>query len=350
MMQGFYKMAVWSLIFFLILCGASPAWSENGQGFDEDEVFESGLNIRSVETAEPKQVTPAPKKSTWSAPKRVIRKAQRSQPRGQAVKAKPVAKAQAPAKKSDAALESNIINSMLVGMDEETKSDKKESGKAQEEKAEAPVLDDEPQVKTKDDFPLKATYIEDEDQGRLVLEKKPDDTESGVSFTRMILATLTICVLIVLLAWLWKVLQGRSLQLFPKSQYPLKILSQQMISTRSRILIIEALGKKYLLGVTPDRIQLLADLDLFGTEGSLTGNAEQPDDDELAATATEHVQSADSFTAKMFSQGMPQPALEVEDLSEEIQVEPKPSVKPLSEREKTAMKIREQLKNLKKYV
>lgn len=357
MMQGFYKTTVWSLVFFLILCGTSPAWSENGQGFDEDEVFESGLNIRTVDTAAPKQATPPPKKSTWSAPKRAIRKASRAQPRAQAVKAAPVVKkAQAPVKKPEADLESNIINSMLDGMDEGAAKEK-ESAKVDKEEAKVLVPATQPQPKIQEDnFPLKATYIDDEDQGRLVLEKKSEEVDSGVNFTRMILATLAICGMIVFLAWLWKVLQGRSLKLFPKSQYPIKILSQQMISTRSRILIIEAIGKKYLLGVTPDRIQLLADLDLFGTESSQAGSVDQIDEDALTPVtkASEHVQAADSFAAKMFSQGMPQPMMDVEELTEEfteeVQPEPKAQVKPLSEREKTAMKIREQLKSLKKYV
>lgn len=92
-----------------------------------------------------------------------------------------------------------------------------------------------------------------------------------VSYQRVILSTLTIVLLMTGLAYFWRYLQGKG-GLFSGANGQLKILAQQPINVRSKILIIEALNKKYLVGATPERIQLLADLDLFSE-----GAAEQPE-------------------------------------------------------------------------
>lgn len=346
------------LLVLVFLAWTSDGLAENGRGFDEDEVFESGLKIHSVTPEDKKTVVQPVPKARSRAPSR--RSSSRARVRTAAtapskpVPAKTAVSAPSAPKQGESAdkgdLETNIINSMLAGMDEGDETQSSPTSKNQNDKADLKgeaalpggvAEDGQDAAKEEGDFPSKADYIADESTSKGVFSEDKAETGGEVNYVRMLVATLVIGGLIVLLAYLWKMLQTKSLRIFPKSPYPLKILSQQLIGARSRILIVEALGKKYLVGATPDRIQLLADLDLFGNEGSAESlRGEIPD--------TMDEEAADTFSSRIFSQVVPKSLDPVERKNPENSPEARAPA-PLSEREKAAMKIREKLKHLKKY-
>jgi flagellar biogenesis protein FliO len=142
-------------------------------------------------------------------------------------------------------------------------------------------------------------------------------TQAVDPLERVALPTLAVIAAIAVLALLWKFMASRGGGLFA-SQDKLRILGQQMIGPRSKIIIVEALGKKYLVGATHERVSLIADLDLFGTA-----------DDESAPVFSPRSELKRSETAPMASGASQEPDVAVSA-------------------EETAEKIKERLKSLKK--
>lgn len=124
---------------------------------------------------------------------------------------------------------------------------------------------------TGDAFPEKSKVIAAEDKEAPLplntasptgLEKNATSADAG--YLKLTLWTLVVILVIAGLAAAMRYLQTKA-GLFP-SNGKLKVISQQMVSTRSKILIVEALGKRYLLGATHENISMLADLDFFAAE------------------------------------------------------------------------------------
>lgn len=350
------------LVFLAGISGSGFAMAENGQSFDEDEVFESGLNIRKVEPqekkteAKPAAVKPRPRQRVYSKPRVLSRApAKKSQATVSSKTKAPVAKEKdlqaVSGKETPKDVESNIINSMLDEMEEEAEpAEEKQTapGKTHEVEEESKTVateqlekasDKKTELEEEDGFPAKTDHAKSESKIPF-LDSKAGEEAGSVSYLRMIISTLVVVAFIFLFAYLWKMMQTRSLGIFPKNNYPLKVLSQQMIGPRSKIVIIEALGKKYLVGATQERIQLLADLDLFGTEGVPLPqeNPENRDDGD---------HDEDSFASKIFSQF--NQTVQTPENRVTSQSMPSPSSTNISEREKAASRIREKLKSLKKF-
>lgn len=141
------------------------------------------------------------------------------------------------------------------------------------------------------------------------------ENKTADPLARVALPTLVVIALIAALALLWKFMVSRGSGLFA-SQDKLRILGQQMIGPRSKILIVEALGKKYLVGATHERVSLIADLDLFGTA-----------DEDSVPVFTPRAEPKRAETASMASGADQNPGFDAEE---------------------TADKIKERLKGLKK--
>ncbi|MBF0104142.1 MAG: flagellar biosynthetic protein FliO [Deltaproteobacteria bacterium] len=135
----------------------------------------------------------------------------------------------------------------------------------------------------KNDFPEKTDFIVKEDlKNGVKLGEKPQMPLNTVvlgevpkssfnpMFMKMMFTTLALGVVVVLLALLWKWLQKKSGGLLMGGKgAELKIIAQQMISPKSRVLIVDALGKKYLVGATESNISLLADIDFYASSGEV---------------------------------------------------------------------------------
>lgn len=305
-------------LFFLIgtlagflRCGVAMA--ESSQSFDEDEVFESGLNIREVEPKQKKhQIKPTTVRPRLRPPVKKIQLTVTQKTETLEESKLP----QAATKESPRDVESNIINSMLEGMEESTEpagAGKKQAGTGKS--TEDNVVPTE-----------KAEGFGEKDT--------PVDEAGTVGYWGMVISTLFVIGFIFLFVYLWKMVQTRTLRI-SRNNDPLKVLAQQTIGPHSKIVIIEALGKKYLVGATQERIQLLADLDLFGSEG-VPLSRENPenegeDDSSFAARIFSHVNQ--TITAH-------EPA---------VQQAQSPSHANISEREKAVSRLREKLKSLKKF-
>lgn len=118
--------------------------------------------------------------------------------------------------------------------------------------------------------------------------------------SRVALPTAGVVVLIVIVALLWRAFAGRSGGLF-SNQGKLRILGQQIIGPRSKVIIIEAMGKKYLVGATHERVSLIADLDFYGSAEADTFPADvqrpqEPRDDGRVAAPSEALRE-ESFDA-----------------------------------------------------
>lgn len=145
----------------------------------------------------------------------------------------------------------------------------------------------------KNDFPEKTDFIEKEDQktgeklGQPKVGRSSNTTKSAVKneqilddtmtsmFTKMGLMILVLVAVIFSLAFIWKFIQKKSGKLFKGQQAALQIVSQQVIGPKSKILIVEALGKKYLVGATESQIQLIADMDFYEMGGDVEKSGTQ---------------------------------------------------------------------------
>lgn len=143
----------------------------------------------------------------------------------------------------------------------------------------APAPEDAPAESAPAVFPPKSGYIgsqeasrssepaprADEDVAQKLIRLGNPNASSATEdpWGRVAMPTLGILAAIVGLALLWKFMVSRGGGLFA-SQDKLRVLGQQMIGPRSKVLIVEALGKKYLLGATNEHVSLIADLDFYG--------------------------------------------------------------------------------------
>lgn len=145
-----------------------------------------------------------------------------------------------------------------------------------------------------DGFPEKSEFIATQDQSKTKPARLDDSPQSLVkksdepAYGQLIYSTLAIVAVIFALAFLWRFLQSKPMGLFPSQNGKLKILAQQMIGARSKVIILEALGKRYLVGATQENIQLLADLDFFeAAEQDLIGPEKQLSQETLAESLSE---------------------------------------------------------------
>lgn len=213
----------------------------------------------------------------------------------------------------------------------------------------------------KQDFPKKTDFIAKEDEkvdGELLT--KPSEVTSSLitakpsepldltdMFTKMGLSVLLLGVLVFALASLWKFLTNKSGKIFKPAQGSLNIVAQQMIAPKSRILIVEALGRKFLVGATETQIQLLSDMDFYPSETAAAENpspAKQP-----ARQQAQPAQSKDEFQNFLASQFEP---VKTSDQSrQDTSYLPPHDIDPETERQlreaRTAMKhsASERLKN-----
>ncbi|MFC4763258.1 FliO/MopB family protein [Dyella koreensis] len=60
-----------------------------------------------------------------------------------------------------------------------------------------------------------------------------------------------------LLAWLWWLRKGQSLR---GPAGPLKVVQAVAVGARERVVVLDAQGRRLVLGVTPSRVELIAEL------------------------------------------------------------------------------------------
>lgn len=166
-------------------------------------------------------------------------------------------------------------------------------------------------------FPPKSDYISSQDasaagggsDSATAPNVTPQASSQGVldgvvgnanPLSRVALPTAGVVVLIVIAALLWRAFAGRSGGLF-SNQGKLRILGQQIIGPRSKVIIVEAMGKKYLVGATHERVSLIADLDFYGSAEADTFPADvqrsqEPRDDGRVAVPSEALRE-ESFDA-----------------------------------------------------
>lgn len=124
----------------------------------------------------------------------------------------------------------------------------------------------------------------------------PSTTTAGVtdvSFSRIILSTFMVILAIAVMALIWKFLQSRNFSLGDKSGQ-LRVIAQHPISLRSKLMIVEALGRKFLVGATQDHIQLVSDLEIFEGSDNQRGFAQTMS----AAAEDSHLQTVAPLKAK----------------------------------------------------
>jgi flagellar biogenesis protein FliO len=117
-----------------------------------------------------------------------------------------------------------------------------------------------------------------------------------------------------------------------------------MISARSKILVVEALGKRYLVGATQERIQLLADLDFFADGNE--GESDDADFNQALAPQTKKIVKTMATEAAISSQATH--AKPVQQNRASVSQQPIVTARPTQQTSGTAEKIREKLKTLKK--
>lgn len=176
----------------------------------------------------------------------------------------------------------------------------------------------------KGDFPDKTEFIRDEDKkntSTLLVptppKSEPTEFSYGAMIKKMSVSTLMIAGVVLVLAYIWKILRDKSFRIFPGNEVTLRVVSQQVIAPKSRILIVEAYGKKYLLGATQDHITLLSDIDFYtDSNGNVSAKDKEfiadgprvPSVDSVASSSiiesqkqTSHSQmAASSFSDKSF--------------------------------------------------
>ncbi|OVE80824.1 hypothetical protein BVY03_05380 [bacterium K02(2017)] len=138
-------------------------------------------------------------------------------------------------------------------------------------------------------FPEKSDFINKEDNssgevlGTKTIKKAslPPKIKSNVAefdmsnmFIKMFIGTVGLGLVVFLLALVWKWLQKKSGGFLKKGKNDLSIVSQQMIGPKSKVIIIEAMGKKYLIGATDVNIQLLADIDFYESAGDVVSDSQ----------------------------------------------------------------------------
>lgn len=82
------------------------------------------------------------------------------------------------------------------------------------------------------------------------------DTPDGGSLWLGLLLPL-IAVSAALLAWLWWLRKGQSLR---GPAGPLKVVQAVAVGARERVVVLDAQGRRLVLGVTPNRVELIAEL------------------------------------------------------------------------------------------
>lgn len=126
-------------------------------------------------------------------------------------------------------------------------------------------------------FPQKSDFIANEDKksgdvlpvtnAKIFKANNPVEGKQTVSlssmFVKMISMTVVMVLVIMLLVSVWKLIQKKKSGLADGKNFGIKVLSQQFIGNKSKIIIIETLGKRYLVGATDSNIQLLADIDFL---------------------------------------------------------------------------------------
>lgn len=133
-------------------------------------------------------------------------------------------------------------------------------------------------------FPEKSDFIQNEDKksdvkltsdkpksfpkAPVVQTAKSDSLDLTDMMTKMGVTVLILAGVFLALATLWKFLQGKSGQVFKSKSSDLNIVAQQVIAPKSKILIVEAMGRKFLIGATEANIQLLSDMDFYSTAES----------------------------------------------------------------------------------
>jgi flagellar protein FliO/FliZ len=81
-----------------------------------------------------------------------------------------------------------------------------------------------------------------------------DTTESSGSLLGLLVPL--IAVTMAMLAMLWWLRRGKALS----GNGPLKVVQAVAVGTRERVVVLDAQGRRLVLGVTPSKIELLAEL------------------------------------------------------------------------------------------
>lgn len=151
--------------------------------------------------------------------------------------------------------------------------------------------------------PKKTEFIKQDDS----LQLKSESMTVSYSYKKVILWIVILAGMLFGLVYVWKYLQNKSFGIFPRNDQ-LKILAQQAVDQKSKILIVEALGKKFLVGATQERIQLLSDLDFYGIENNPEEVGFEENMDSFQAGVPTQAQQAASSVNKVRKevQGRPQ--------------------------------------------
>lgn len=166
-------------------------------------------------------------------------------------------------------------------------------------------------------FPDKTDFIKEQDEkqedkvnttgsvkaGNISNQVDNESLSQPPAYPNMILSTFMIIFAIVVLALVWKYLQSKNFRLGDASG-KLKLIAQHPISIKSKLMIVEAMGKKFLIGATQDRIQLLSDLEYDGTgavsiKDEYHGKMEMPVKDNEDTIKSGFIESLRSVSAEM---------------------------------------------------
>ncbi len=223
----------------------------------------------------------------------------------------------------------------------------------------------------KNDFPEKSEFIADEDKKSGVVLGKNDasvlktaaptlkeDSGLGGMLLNTVVMTIVLVALIVGMAYVWRYLQGKTFSKMLGKPGKLKIVSEQIISQKSKLLVIDCFGKKYLLGATENNIQMLADIDL---DAVVSAESDTNDDEEVTSNDTiEESGGADSNDNKTSETGFAQNILSQFSAKKESDLATTPGKMfvPLSQISdveinrvkslKTSERIKERMKDMKK--
>ncbi|MCP5464777.1 MAG: flagellar biosynthetic protein FliO [Deltaproteobacteria bacterium] len=197
-------------------------------------------------------------------------------------------KAQAPVKAAEPAPEpqkqEEQVAEQAAGQEAnvvEAKVEEEQSGKIEDQ-----LLDD---MLSGESFPEKTAYIQKEDSKEVVAEtpvipkvkaNKPEQVAGPMDgFKDMMMSTALLGGVVIFLGFLYKKISQKASGIKSSEAKSLKVVAQQAVGPKSKILIVEAKGKTFLVGQTESQIQLLSDLDFYeaasAVEEDLNANFEE---------------------------------------------------------------------------
>ena len=112
------------------------------------------------------------------------------------------------------------------------------------------------------EFPQKTNFVS--------LDKKSSNQNAITQidgYEDMLFGLGLVALFLLIFAFIIKKIQNKNFSLLKRNQ-KINLISQQNIDAKSKILLVEVEGKKFLIGATPENIRLIADLEFFGDDNA----------------------------------------------------------------------------------